>query len=365
MNASIAWFVRNPIAANLLMLLILTAGIMGGLGMGKEVFPSSNLNMITISMPYPGAGPREVEEQIVVRIEEAIYSLEGIKHIRSQARQSNGQVTVEVADGYDMTKMINDIKARVDAIITFPSDVERAVIREQEIRNEVIRVALFGEASEAVLREYGQRIRNDLAALPSVDLVELSGVREPQIDIELSEMNMRRYGISFNDVVSAVRRSSLNLPAGTIRAASGDLQIQTRGQAYYEEDFNQILVSSRADGTEIKIEDIATVIDGFEERNLRTRFNGENAIFLGVRVGRNPDVVATTAAVKDYVNGGSSFLPPGLQLQTWRDYSNMFSSRLTLLSKNAFGGLILVFIVLMLFLRPQLAFWVAVGIAIA
>ena len=127
MNASIAWFVRNPIAANLLMLLILTAGIMGGLGMGKEVFPSSNLNMITISMPYPGAGPREVEEQIVVRIEEAIYSLEGIKHIRSQARQSNGQVTVEVADGYDMTKMINDIKARVDAIITFPSDVERAV----------------------------------------------------------------------------------------------------------------------------------------------------------------------------------------------------------------------------------------------
>jgi len=365
MNASIAWFVRNPIAANLLMLLILTAGIMGGLGMGKEVFPSSNLNMITISMPYPGAGPREVEEQIVVRIEEAIYSLEGIKHIRSQARQSNGQVTVEVADGYDMTKMINDIKARVDAIITFPSNVERAVIREQEIRNEVIRVALFGEASEAVLREYGQRIRNDLAALPSVDLVELSGVREPQIDIELSEMNMRRYGISFNDVVSAVRRSSLNLPAGTIRAASGDLQIQTRGQAYYEEDFNQILVSSRADGTEIKIEDIATVIDGFEERNLRTRFNGENAIFLGVRVGRNPDVVATTSAVKDYVNGGSSFLPPGLQLQTWRDYSNMFSSRLTLLSKNAFGGLILVFIVLMLFLRPQLAFWVAVGIAIA
>ena len=365
MNSSIAWFVRNPIAANLLMLLILAAGIIGSLGMGKEVFPSTSINIIDISMPYPGAGPREVEEQIVVRIEEAIYTLEGIKHIRSQARQNSGKVTVEVADGYDMTKMINDIKARVDSIITFPKDAERAVITEQKMRDEVIRVALFGDAGEAVLREYGQRIRNDLAALPHVDFVELWGVREPQIDIELSEMNMRRYGISFNDVVSAVRQSSLNLPAGTIRADSGDIQIQTRGQAYYEEDFKQIVVSSRADGTEIKIEDVATVIDGFEERNLRTRFNGENAIFLGVRVGKNPDVVATTAAVKDYVNAGSSFLPPGLQLQTWKDFSNMFSGRLALLSKNAFGGLILVFVVLMLFLRPQLAFWVAVGIAIA
>jgi multidrug efflux pump subunit AcrB len=365
MNASIAWFVRNPIAANLLMLLILASGIIGAMGMGKEVFPSTSINLINISMPYPGAGPREVEEQIVVRIEEAIYNLEGIKHIRSQARQSSGRVTVEIADGYDMANMINDIKARVDSIITFPSDAERAIITEQKMREEVIRVALFGDAGEAVLREYGQRIRNELAALPDVDFVELWGVREPQIDIELSEMDMRRYGISFDDVVGAVRQSSLNLPAGTIRAESGDIQIQTRGQAYYEEDFKRIVVSSRADGTEIKIEDVATVIDGFEERNLRTRFNGENAIFLGITVGKNPDVVATTAAVKDYVNAGSTFLPPGLQLQTWKDYSNMFSGRLTLLSKNAFGGLILVFVVLMLFLRPQLAFWVALGIAIA
>ncbi len=365
MNASIAWFVRNPIAANLLMLLILASGFIGAMGMGKEVFPSTPVNFITVSMPYPGAGPREVEEQIVVRIEEAIYTLEGIKHIRGQARQSRGLVTVEVEDGYDMTKMLNDIKARVDSIITFPSDAERPIVREEIAREEVIRVALFGDAGEAVLREYGQRIRNDLAALPNVDFVELWGVREPQIDIELSEIDMRRYGISFDNVVSAVRQSSLNLPAGTIRADSGDIQIQTRGQAYFEEDFNNIIISSRADGTEIRIEDVATVIDGFEERNLRTRFNGRNAIFLGISVGKNPDVVATTDAVKAYVNAGSTFLPPGLQMETWKDYSNMFSGRLALLSKNAFGGLILVFVVLMLFLRPQLAFWVALGIAIA
>ncbi len=365
MNSSIAWFVRNPIASNLLMILILCAGIIAGSGMGKEVFPSTPVNFITISMPYPGAGPREVEEQIVVRIEEAIYSLEGIKHIWGKARQSQGSVTVEVDDGYDITKMLNDIKGRVDSIITFPGDAERPIVTEEIRREEVIRVALFGDADEAVLREYGQRIRNDLAALPNVDFVELWGVREPQIDIELSEINMRRYGITFDKVVSAVRQSSLNLPAGTIRADSGDIQIQTRGQAYYEEDFNNIVVSSRADGTEIKIADVARVVDGFEERNLRTRFNSQKAVFLGISVGNNPDVVATTDAVKGYVAAGSTFLPPGLQLATWKDFSNMFSGRLALLSKNAIGGLVLVFVVLMLFLRPQLAFWVALGIAIA
>ena len=143
MNASIAWFVRNPIAANLLMLLILASGFIGAMGMGKEVFPSTPVNFITVSMPYPGAGPREVEEQIVVRIEEAIYTLEGIKHIRGQARQSRGLVTVEVEDGYDMTKMLNDIKARVDSIITFPSDAERPIVREEIAREEVIRCSVW------------------------------------------------------------------------------------------------------------------------------------------------------------------------------------------------------------------------------
>ncbi|HAU02260.1 MAG TPA: hypothetical protein DCS26_04570, partial [Porticoccaceae bacterium] len=206
MNASIAWFVRNPIASNLLMILLLVAGVIGSLGMGKEVFPATPVNFITISMPYPGAGPREVEEQIVIRIEEAIYAIEGVKRMWGQARQGRGSVTVEVDDNYDMTKMLNDIKGQVDSIITFPSDAERPIVREEIAREEVIRVALFGEAEEKVLREYGQRIRNELAALPNVDFVELWGVREPQIDIELSEINMRRYGISFNDVVSAVRQ---------------------------------------------------------------------------------------------------------------------------------------------------------------
>lgn len=366
MKGLISWFVRNPVASNLLVVLILVGGLFGSQDMGKEVFPAIPANFVSINMPYPGAGPREVEEQIVIRIEEAIYSLEGIKHISSQARQGRGSVTVEVETGQDMNKMLNDIKSRVDSIISFPVDAERPVVMEDIVREEVIRVALFGDAGEAVLKEYGERIRDNLSILPGVEHVDLWGVRESQIAIELSEVDMRRYGISFDTVVNAIRRTSINLPAGTIRAETGDIQIQTRGQAYYEDDFKNIAVSSRPDGTEIRISDIAQVMDTFEERNNLTRFNGNPAVFLGVSVSASsPDIVATTSAVKDYIENQTDYLPSELQTATWGDFSLMFSDRLELLSNNALGGLVLVFVVLMLFLRPQLAFWVALGIAIA
>ena len=347
------------------MVLTLIGGVMGASSIGREVFPAIPVNYIDINMPYPGAGPREVEEQIIIRIEEAIYNLDGIKHITSQARQGRGKVTVEVATDHDMNKMLNDIKSRVDSVTTFPAEAERPIVMEQILREEVIRVALFGDADESVLKQYGERIRDDLAALTDVDHADLQGVRDAQIDIELSEVAMRRYGISFNDVVNGIRRSSLNLPAGTIRAETGDIQIQTRGQAYVEDDFNSISISSRADGTEIKISDVATVKDTFEERNSLVRFNGMPAVFLGISVGNQPDVVATTGAVKRYIDEEINYLPAELSIATWADFSTMFSGRLELLSTNAFGGLVLVFVVLMLFLRPQLAFWVALGIAVA
>ena len=347
------------------MFLIIIGGAFGAFGIGKEVFPSTSINYITINMPYPGAGPKEVEEQIVVRIEEAVFSLEGIKGITSEARKGRGSVTLEIDTDYDMTKMLNDVKSRVDAIITFPTDAERPIVTEVIEREEVIRIALFGDASEAVLKEYGERIRDELSALPNIDFVEIWGARQPQIDIELSEASMRRYGISFNDVVNAIRRTSINLPAGTIRTNSGDIQVQTRGQAYYEEDFKAISVTSKNDGSEVTVGDVAEVKDTFEERNALTRFNGKKAIFLAISVGEDPDVMATTKAVKDYVATGAEFLPSELELATWRDFSVLFEGRLSLLTKNAVGGLILVFIILMLFLSPQLAFWVALGIGVA
>lgn len=365
MNTSIKWFVNNPVAANLLMFLILVGGFFGAYDIGKEVFPSISVNYITINMPYPGAGPKEVEEQIIVRIEEAIYNLEGIKSLSSEARKGRGSVTAEIDTNYEMTKMLNDIKSRVDAITTFPKDSERPIVTEVVEREEVIRIALFGDADERVLKEYGERIRDELAAMRAIDFVEVWGVRQPQVDIELSEMDMRRYGLSFSDIVDAIRRTSLNLPAGMIRTESGDIQVQTRGQAYFEDGFQRIIVASQDDGTQVTIGDVAVVKDTFEERNSLTRFNGKTAIFLAISVGEKPNVIATTQAVKDYVASGATFLPAELQMATWKDYSVLFEGRLSLLTKNALGGLILVFIILMLFLSPQLALWVALGIGVA
>ena len=365
MKRSINWFIDNPIAANLLMVLIVVGGLVGIRDIGKEVFPTVPVNFIEVSMPYPGAGPREVEEQIVIRIEEAIYNLDGIKRISSSARQSSGRVTIELDTDAEMSKMLNDIKGKIDAITTFPVDAERPIVRELLERNEVIRVAIAGDVDELVLKHYGELVRDQLAALPSIDTVDLWGVAERRFSVELSEAAMRRFGLSFDQVVSAIRRSSLNLPAGTVRAAAGDLQIQTRGQAYSPEAFYQIPIYASNDGIELKLGDVATVHDTFAETSRLTRFNGQKAVFLGVYVGKQPDIVATTDAVKAYIANAGNVLPDGLTAGTWLDMSGMYQGRLQLLSRNALGGLVLVFITLMLFLRPLLAMWVSAGIAIA
>jgi len=362
---SIDWFIDNPIAANLLMILIIVGGIVGMRGIGKEVFPTIPVNFIEVSMPYPGAGPREVEEQIVIRIEEAIYNLDGIKRISSSARQGSGRITIEVDTDADMSKMLNDIKGKVDAITTFPVDAERPIVRELLERNEVIRVAIAGDVDELVLKHYGELVRDQLAALPSIDTVDLWGVPERRFSVELSEVAMRRFGLSFDQVVAAIRRSSLNLPAGTVRASDGDLQIQTRGQAYSPEQFYQIPIYAATDGSQLTLGDVATVYDTFAETSRLTRFNGQKAIFLGVYVGKQPDIVASTDAVKAYVANAAAILPDGLTAGTWLDMSGMYKGRLELLTRNALGGLLLVFITLMLFLRPLLAMWVSAGIAIA
>lgn len=365
MKRSIDWFIDNPIAANLLMILIIVGGIVGVRGIGKEVFPTIPVNFIEVNMPYPGAGPREVEEQIVIRIEEAIYNLDGIKRISSSAQQGSGRVSIEVDPDADMSKVLNDIKSRVDAITTFPVDAERPIVRELLERNEVIRVAIAGDVDELVLKHYGELVRDQIAALPGVDTVSLWGVPERRFSIELSEVAMRRFGLSFDQVVAAIRRSSLNLPAGTVRAREGDLQIQTRGQAYNAEQFYQIPLFAESDGTRLTLGDVATFYDTFAETSRLTRFNGQKAIFMGVYVGAQPDIVMTTDAVKAYIAQASSTLPDALTAGTWLDMSGMYEGRLELLSRNALGGLVLVFITLMLFLRPLLAMWVSAGIAIA
>ncbi len=361
----IAWFVRNPIAANLLMVLIIVGGFTGLPALEKQFFPDVELDMVSVTMPYLGAGPSEVEEQICVRIEEAVHDLTGVKEIRSTAREGMGTVLVEAESGYDMQRLTAEVKTRVDAITTFPAEAERPIITELAHRRHMVSVTVAGDIGEENLKALAENLRDDLAAQPHVSVVEIISPRPYEVSLEVSEYTLRRYGLRFDDVVRAIQASSLNLPAGTIKSETGDIRLQTRGQAYVRADFENIVLVSKRDGTRVLLGDVATVIDGFEDVDVRSRLNDTPSHELQVYVTSRPNVLLTSESVASWVQQAQQRLPEGVSLTMWRDQSVPFASRVETLVKNGVGGLILVFAVLVLFLRPMLAVWVCVGIAVA
>lgn len=365
MNGSIRWFIDNPVAANLLMILLLIGGALAIPALNKQFFPEIEINSVSVSMVYPGASPREVEEQICARIEEAVHDLRGIKEIRSVAQQGLGTVLIEAAQGYDTSQLTAEIKTRVDAINTFPGDAERPVVVENAYRHLMAVVNIAGDISERELKILGERLRDDLSSEPYVSIVELRDPRPYEVAIEVSEETLRRYGITFNDVVNAIRGSSLNLPAGAIKAVSGDIRLQTRGQAYGRVDFEQIPLITQADGVNITLGDVANVQDGFADIDIQNRFNGQPSHALEVFVTSDPQTLRTSEVVHEWIDRTRPSLPEGVSLTMWRDSSVPFVGRVDTLLKNGIGGLGLVFLVLLLFLRPKLALWVCVGIGVA
>lgn len=365
MPGPIRWFAHNPIAANLLMIFLVVGGILALPALNKEFFPEFQVNAVSVSMPYPGAGPSEVEEQICIRIEEAVHDLDGVKTIESTARQGMGSVRIEAESGYDMQRLTAEVKNRVDAITTFPADAERPIVSQIAHRHRMLVVTLAGDIGERELKELGEQLRDDLAAQPHVSTVELGSPRPYEVSVEVSEYTLRRFGLKFSDVVNAIRGSSLNLPAGSIKAESGDIQLQTRGQAYTREDFENIPLISEADGTQVVLGDIAKIVDGFEDLDIRTRFNDKPSHTLQVYVTSNPNTLSTSESVHQWADRTRPLLPPGVELDVWQDSADPFRERANTLVKNGLGGLALVFIVLMLFLRPLLAMWVCVGIGVA
>ena len=361
----IAWWVNNPIAANLLMWMILVGGVTSLPGLDKEMFPKIPRDVVQVEVSYPGAGPREVEEQICIRIEEEVHDLDGIEEIRSFAYQGGGRIEIEVSDGYSTQKLLNEVKSRVDAINTFPVDSERPQIKEVLARTQILSLAVAGPLNERELKRLADTIRDEVINLPGVTLAEVGGTRPEEVSIEIAEETLRRFQLRFEDVVAAIRRSSVNLPAGEVREQSGDIVLQTRGQAYHRDDFERIVVLHDADGTEVRLGDIAHINDGFAEQDLVSKFNGKPAVFINLFNTRNPDVITTSAAVREYIESKLPSLQPGVELVVWRDLSVYLNSRIDLLLRNALGGLLLVFGLLVLFLRPALAFWVASGIGIA
>ena len=365
MNGMITWFAKNPVAANLMMVFIIVSGAISMLIVNSEVFPEFSLDMVSIEVPYLGAAPEEVEEAVCVRIEEAIQGLDGIKEITSTASEGMGLVLVELELGADARKVVDDIKSQVDAIDTFPVETEKPIIRELVARNQVVDVAISGAADELTLKTIAEQVRDDLSAIPEISQVEITSARPYEIAVEVSEQALRRHGLTFDDVASAVRRSSLDLPGGSVRADSGEILLRTVGQAYRGAEFESLVLMSRTDGTRLHLSDVATVVDGFAQTDQSARFNDEPTILVSVFRTGDQGALEIAAVVHDYVERKQSILPAGIALSIWQDQSAILSARLSTLLRNGFTGFLLVFVLLALFLELRLAFWVSLGIPIS
>lgn len=366
MHGIIAWFARNGVAANLLMVGILIAGVVTlRTGIPTEVFPEFQLDLVNVSVPYRGSTPAEVEESVVIRIEEAIQDLQGIKKILSTASEGMGSVRVEVDKGYDSREVLDDIKNRVDAINTFPVETEKPVISLVQPRGEVITVVLSADMSEHDLRLLGERIRDEIANLPDITQVGLGGVRPYEIAIEVSEKTLQQYGLTLTDAANAIRRTSVDLPAGVIKSSAGEILLRTKGQAYVGQEFSDIVLIPRADGSRITLGDIATIKDDFEETPLYARFNGKPCVLIAVaRVGEQ-NAITLARTVKAFLAERQASLPAGVELSYWNDRSQIVLNRLNTLTTSAWQGGLLVLLVLALFLRPAVALWVFAGIPVA
>ncbi len=365
MKGVVAWFAANGVAANLLMALILGLGILTLPQIREEVFPELTTETISITMLYPGAAPEEVEEGICVRIEEAIQSLEGIDRITSTAAENVGTVIVEVLEGEDVRELLDEVKSRVDAIDTFPEEAEEPVIQEVTIRRQVINVAVSGRAGEKTIKKLAEQVRDEISALPGITQVELANARPYEVSIEVSEQDLRRWGLSFDRVAQAIRRSSLDLPGGAVKTRAGEVLLRTKGQAYDARDFENLVLLTRPDGSRILLGDVARVVDGFAETDQTARFDGNPAVLVQVfRVG-DQSALDIAGRVKAYVAEAQPRMPEGISLTTWQDDSKVLQSRLNLLLRNGRAGLALVVITLALFLRLGLAFWVSLGIPIS
>ncbi len=362
----IAWMARNHVAANLLMAFLMVAGAMSLLRTRQEIFPEIDLGMISISVPYPGATPEEVEEAICTRIEERISSVDGIKSIASTASEGMGTVTVELSRGADAARVLDEIKSEVDRITTFPEEAEEPVVTELSNRRQVINLVVYGDAPERTLKVLAERVRNDLTALPNISQVWVSGVRDYQIAVEVPEEALQRHGLTLGRVADAIRRSSLDLPAGSIKTEGGEIIVRSKGQRYTGREFEGIEVIARPDGSRVRLGDIARVRDAFDEdARMVTRFDGRPAVLLQVfRVGTQ-DAIDVADTVKRYIRDHRADMPDGVELGVWKDRSRVLKGRRDLLIRNAKIGLVLVFACLTLFLDLRLAFWVTMGIPVS
>jgi len=360
----IAWFARNPVAANLLMLIIMVVGIGGAFNIQRAMFPAIDIESIMITAPYPGAAPEEVEKGIVLKIEESLNDVDGIKRIESDAYESLARFWIEPQDGTDLSKLLDEVQTRIDGIQHYPEEAETPIVSQPELQFPALSVQITGELDERSMKNLADELRREMLTYPEISSAEVFGTREYEIAIEISEQLLREYHLTLGDVANIISASSLDLPAGSVQTQAGDIMLRTLGQAYVQQDFEEIVLRTWPDGTRLLLRDIARVNDGFVDGEGFSFFDGKYSVGINVYAMGKQDIIETARVAKQFVADQRASMPDGVELEVWGDLTYYLKDRLGMMMKNLAMGALLVFIVLALFLEIKLAFWVMLGIPV-
>ncbi|MFN4023397.1 MAG: efflux RND transporter permease subunit [Hyphomonas sp.] len=369
MNGIVSWFARNAVAANLLMLVAFAGGVFGYSAMEREMFPVVKVSGASVSVAWNGASPRDIEEQIVTRIEEAVASINGLDRVTSIASEGFGVVNIRGRDDVDMDVFLDEIKIRVDQINNLPQAAYRPQVTRWEQRNWFFGMTVHGEVDQQTLRRIGRKVRDDIARLPGGELAVLQGTMDEQVSIEVSEEALRRFGLTLADVAGAVRQTSLNASGGRIESPVGDVALMSRNLADTAEEFGRIIIRQTSDQGTVRVDDVATVIDGLVSDKLSATYNNRPTVFVMTPEPDRMDISRFAEGFRAYIeranNPANGILPEGIRIDILWDDSEAFNARMDLITTAALQGSLLVMLVLILFLRPMVAFWVTIGIITA
>lgn len=360
----IAYFAKNSVAANLMMILMLIGGLIAGIALNAQVFPTLNPGIITVTVPYPGATPSEVEEAITRRVEEAVLGIEGIDEVRSSAAENVGRVTIELKDSVDDKELKDDIEAAVERIADFPPEnAEQPEIERAETVSDVLTLVVTSDRGDTNLRNAAEYLADQLLTLPKVTLVSLMGAKDLEIAVEVDEQALRQFDLSIDQVAQAIRSSSINLSAGELRTDAGDLLLRTNQKRMYGAEFSDIVLRADPDGSILRLGDVANIRDGFVDDPVTQEFNGQRSLLVKVQKSEAEDALLIARQIKAFL---TDFQPPqGAQVQIWDDQTDILQQRLSLLIRNGLLGFALVFLFLVIMLDLRLATWVAIGVPVS
>ncbi|KHD25392.1 acriflavin resistance protein [Vibrio caribbeanicus] len=359
----IAYFANNSVAANLLMVFILIVGTASFFFIQRQMFPNIEVNYINVSAQYPGASPQEIEESILIKVEESLKDVTGIKKAISTASRGQGSIELEIDVDEEIEDVLDKVKQKVDSIANFPAGMEPVQVYQFEFRQDVIEMAIVGNRSLLELKPIAKQIEDELLQLNNVALVEL-GAPEYEIAIEIEPRILQKYSLTLNDVSKAIQRYSANYSAGEVRTNAGMISVRIENQYYSGEEFRQIPVKIGANGGKVLLQDIATIKDGFTEDDRYFKYSGENAIYLSVKATKDQNMVAVAESVKSYIEEKNKALPSDLTIKTLVDMTYYLNARLDMMLKNLLQGAVLVALMLSIFLRFKLAMWVMVGLPV-